>query len=308
MMTNTLPQPGRLLCLVPVAVLFLAVSALADEPARWWTWNGFMTEAAFVSTKDDGSVVKLRKVSGREVDIAVDRLSDEDKRYVKEHRPVPSPPSEEKQPVIPRPTTQKKERTTPETPKKREDESAKKPENDKRYEKPSSNQYVGEGYFIYFGEKLRMSNSLYGVRLGDEVKNYTKNRQWTDYFEVSKSNYYLNGYDKRRHDISDYSFVFLYPYSSDAVVESLSLCTFRGQTRICSLYLTINDCGVDAFDAATEALEKQFKFTGIKDGKWNYESTTEPKISINAWLKGSRITVAYHHDQMFMLELQNSKN
>lgn len=70
------------------AILLTASAAFADEPAtRKWRATGEKPLEAVLVSVDDDDVVHLREPGGQETEIALDRLSSADKRYIKSHRP-----------------------------------------------------------------------------------------------------------------------------------------------------------------------------------------------------------------------------
>jgi hypothetical protein len=84
-------------------LLFIAVPAIGAGESRKWTDAGgtYSVVAEFVELKD--GVVRLRRDDGRIARIPLDRLSEADKRYVRqvtEAKPAETPPFEEETPAV----------------------------------------------------------------------------------------------------------------------------------------------------------------------------------------------------------------
>lgn len=260
METNTLSRRGRLLCLVLVTVLFLSASTLADEATRWWTWNGFMTEAVFVSTNDDGSVVKLRKVSGKEVDIAVDRLSDEDKRYLQEHHPTSSVP----------PVPSPEEPTV-----------------------PFSGEEEGDN-FTFCGERLKKSEEISGIRLGDLAKNYVTGK-WIREYEIEKEE----------------DAVILTPKNKTSPIRLIIILLDENTQRVDYFSVYMRDASLDNRKAIDKRFSSKYKYEHIaSNGDSIYTSKTEPRLIIIVHYDKAEdeLRVTYAHIQMIELRRSDKDN
>ena len=259
MMTYALLRQGRFLCLVLVTVLFLSVSAPSDEATRWWTWNGFMTEAAFVSTSDDGSTVKLRKVSGKEVDVAVDRLSDEDKRYLQENHLVSSAP--------PAPPTE-------ESP------------------APSSGEDEDEGdYFTFYGERLKKSEEISGIRLGDLAKNYVTGK-WVREYEIKKKGEDL---------------VMLIPKNETSPIGFIGIVLDVSSQRVYELSVYMKDNTEANLRAIKDRFSTKYEYQRVdSDGHSWYRTRNKPELSISVgYTDSNNILVFYMHNKMYELGKNN---
>ena len=79
--------------IVSLAVcLFLCTFIVHAEEVRTWTSGKFKTEAEFVRVSDDGKTVTLKKTTGKEIAVALDKLSKADRGYVAKRKSVAPPP------------------------------------------------------------------------------------------------------------------------------------------------------------------------------------------------------------------------
>ncbi len=78
--------------IVSLAVVLCLCSVIAHaEVIRIWTSGKFTTEAKFVRVSDDGKTVTLKKRDGKEIVVALDKLSPEDQEFVAIKQQAPEP-------------------------------------------------------------------------------------------------------------------------------------------------------------------------------------------------------------------------
>ncbi|MBQ6619482.1 MAG: hypothetical protein IKF77_00755 [Thermoguttaceae bacterium] len=272
-MTVFLPKL-RAKCLCSVfAVLFCVVTAAAEEePTRWWTWNGFKTEAALVSVSDDGGMVKLRKFNGKEVGISVSRLSGEDKEYVKGYikRSRPADLPQEKQVSDDSAA---------------DDEADVEEEDSTVEEEQEGDEDNEDDYFDFKGQRLKKSEKISGIRLGDVVRNYMKGI-WARDYEVKK--------------YKDSNMVLLAAKNPNTPVSVIVLAFDKQTHRVSGFLVGMSENSGVKMSEIRESFSSKYEFDEIsKEGDWRYHSKTEPKMIISAGYDDDlNVRVVYLHSGM----------
>lgn len=75
-----------------LGLALLTTCGRAEEPVRTWTDRSgeYEVEAKLLALSSDGSMVSLELVDQQSVDVAIDRLSAEDRRYLLRHKRLQS--------------------------------------------------------------------------------------------------------------------------------------------------------------------------------------------------------------------------
>ncbi|MGL4944518.1 MAG: SHD1 domain-containing protein [Thermoguttaceae bacterium] len=74
----------KIACLAVFFGLCVLVVSISAGEIRTWTAGGgkFSTEAEFIETSPDGTMVSLRKKDGKEIQVAIEKLSEADQEYI----------------------------------------------------------------------------------------------------------------------------------------------------------------------------------------------------------------------------------
>ena len=279
----------RAKCLCPVlAVLFCVVTAAAEEePTRWWTWNGFKTEAALISASTDGGMVKLRKFNGKEVTISISRLSGEDKEYIKGYieRSRPADLPQGKQASEKSAEDEGEDEGDNEGDNEADNDPRGEGENNSGGEENEGGEQNPDDYFDFKGQRLKKSEKISGIRLGDTVRNYMKGK-WARDYEVQK--------------FTETNMILLTAKSPSTPVRVVVLAFDKQTHRVSGFLVGMSVNSGVKMSEIRESFSSKYEFDEIsKEGDWRYHSKTEPKMVISAGYDDDlNVRVIYLHSGM----------
>ncbi|MBO7678742.1 MAG: hypothetical protein J6S75_03650 [Thermoguttaceae bacterium] len=281
-MTGLLPKLRAKSLYSVFAVLFCAVTAAAEEePTRWWTWNGFQTEAALISASDDGGMVRLRKFNGKEVNISVSRLSGEDKEYIEEYikrsRPADLPGEKH---------------VSGDDAEDENQGEADGEEGDSGEEETDGDEDNADDYFDFKGRRLKKSERISGIRLGDTVRNYTKGK-WAREYEVRK--------------YTEKNMISLTAKNPDNPVGIIILGYDKQTHRVWDFLVGMSKNSSVGMSEIRESFSSKYEFDEItSEGDWRYHSNSEPKIIVSAgYGDDHNVRVIYLHSEMLEADGKN---
>lgn len=76
-------------CMTTFLLCYFSIAVYADEMRKWSSSNGkYEIEAKLIRVSEDGNTVCLQKPDGRQIDIPVGKLSENDRDFIRESAPI----------------------------------------------------------------------------------------------------------------------------------------------------------------------------------------------------------------------------